>query len=124
MLYDTKISGVDLKFEVNRQEAMVMIEINSRSETRRLQIFELMEKYRILIEEGFEDGLIWEYYYKRESGQEVCRIFEKIIHVDIHRQNQWPDIFNFLIDNMLRLETNFLEIRDVLKEEIAELPYE
>ncbi len=124
MLYDTKISGVDLKFEVTRQDAMVMIEINSRSETRRLQIFELMEKYRILLEEGFEDGLIWEYYYKRESGQEVCRIFEKIIHVDIHRQNQWPDIFNFLIENMLRLETNFLEIRDVLKEEIAELPYE
>lgn len=118
ILYDTKISGIDLKFDAGREDALVMIEINSRAEARRLFIFETLEKYRILLEEGFENGLIWDFCVVRESGQEVCRIYEKMINIDIHKQKQWPDIFNFMIDNMLKLETNFMEIRDVLQEEL------
>ena len=118
VLYDTKISGVDLKFEVDRNEALVMIEINSSTEDRRLQIYETLEKYKLLLEDGFEDGLIWNFCFIRESGQQVCRIFEKMPHADIHRQSQWPDIYNFLIENMLKLEANFMEIRDALQEEI------
>lgn len=118
VLYDTKISGIDLKFDAGREDALVMIEINSRTEERRLHIFETLERYKILLEDGFEDGLIWDFCVVRESGQEVCRIYEKLNHVDIHKQKQWPDIFNFLIDNMLKLETNFMEIRDVLQEEL------
>jgi hypothetical protein len=34
----------------------------------------------------------------RESGQEVCRIYAAMDHVDFHRQNQWPDIYNFFIE--------------------------
>ena len=118
ILYDTKISGIDLKFDAGREEALVMIEINSRAEARRIFIFETLEKYKILLEEGFENGLIWDFCVVRESGQEVCRIYEKMVNVDIHKQKQWPDIFNFMIDNMLKLETNFMEIRDVLQEEL------
>jgi hypothetical protein len=36
-MYDTGISGIDLKFDVNREQALVMIEINSRKEERRLE---------------------------------------------------------------------------------------
>lgn len=118
ILYDTKISGIDLKFEVGRNEALVMIEINSPTENRRLHIYELLEKYKLLLEDGFENGLIWDFCVVRESGQEVCRIYEKMPQADIHKQNQWPDIYNFLIANMLKLEANFMEIRDVLQEEL------
>lgn len=118
VLYDTKIRGIDLKFEAGRDEALVIIEINSSSEERRLHIFETMGKYKTLLEDGFEDGLIWDFCVVRESGQEVCRIYEKMRHADIHKQKQWPDIFNFLIDNMLLLERNFMEIRDVLQEDL------
>jgi hypothetical protein len=118
VLYDTKISGIDLKFEVDRNEALVILEINNRQENRRLQIFEILEKYKRLLEEGFDDGLIWDFCVIRESGQEVCRIYEKMPHADIHRQSQWPNIFNFLIENMLKLEANFMEIRDAVQEEI------
>jgi hypothetical protein len=48
----------------------------------------------------------------------VCRIYKSLANVDFHRQNQWPDIFNFLIDNMLILENNFMEIRDGLEAEL------
>jgi len=118
VLYDTGLSGIDLKFEVTRKEAIVMIEINSRLENRRLEIFETMQKYRVLLEEGFAKPLIWDFCYQRESGQEVCRIYKSLSNVDFHRQNQWPDIFNFMIDNMLILENNFIEIKDGLEAEL------
>lgn len=118
ILYDTGLSSVDLKFDVTRTEALVMIEINSRLESRRLEIFETLQKYRLLLEAGFNEPLIWDYCYTRESGQEVCRIYQSLPNVDFHRQNQWPDIFNFFIDNMLILESNFLEIKDALEAEL------
>ena len=118
VLYDTGLSGIDLKFEVTRSEALVMLEINSRHESRRLEIFETLQKYRLLLEDGFVEPLIWDFCYTRESGQEVCRIYKSLPNVDFHRQTQWPDIFNFLIDNMLILENNFLEIKDALEAEL------
>ncbi len=118
ILYDTGLSGIDLKFEVSRTEALVMIEVNSRKENRRLEIFEGLQKYRNLLEGGFSEPLTWDFCYTRESGEEVCRIYKSLPNVDFHRQNQWPGIFNFFIDNMLILENNFLEIKDVLEAEL------
>ena len=118
VLYDTGLRGIDLKFDITRAEALVMIEINNKEETRRLEIFEAMLKYKKFLEEGFVKPLTWEFCFIRESGQEVCRIYTSLLNVDFHRQTQWPDIYNFLIDNMLILENNFMEIRDVLEAEL------
>lgn len=118
VLYDTGLSGIDLKFDVTRSEALVMIEVNSRLESRRLEIFEALQKYSKFLEEGFAGPLEWDFCFVRESGQEVCRIYTSLQNVDLHRQNQWPDIFNFLIENMLLLENNLMEIKDVLEAEL------
>jgi len=118
VLYDTGLSGIDLKFDVTRIEALVMIEINSKEEVRRLELFESLLKYKKFVEEGFVCPLTWDFCFVRESGQEVCRIYTILPNVDFHCQNQWPDIYNFLIDNMLILENNFLEIRYVLEAEL------
>lgn len=118
VLYDTGLAGIDLKFDVSRTEATVMIEVNSRKEERRLEIFETLQKYRKFLEEGFGDPLEWDFCYERESGQEVCRISRSLPNVDFHCQNQWSDIFNFFIDNMLILENNLMELKDVLEAEL------
>lgn len=118
VLYDTGLSGIDLKFEVTREKAMVMVEINIKQENRRLEAFETIQKYRMMLEEGFAEPLIWDFCVSREGGQEVCRIYTSLSNVDFHRQNQWPDIFNFFIDNMLILENNFMEIKDGIEAEL------
>ena len=118
LLHDTGLNGIDLKFDVTRTEALVMIEVNSRLENRRLEIFETLQKYQKFLEEGFAEPLEWDICFVRESGQEVCRILTALPNVDFHRQNQWPDIFNFMIDNMLLLENNLMEIKDVLETEL------
>jgi len=119
ILHRTKIKGVALRFYAGRKNAKVILELSNRNEKIRLKAFEILEQYKAALEEGFENGLTWEFYHERaDSGQEVCRIYTTLDNVDIHRQNQWPDIYNFFIENMLRLEENFLSIRDVLQEEL------
>lgn len=119
ILHRTKIRNFALRFEITRQSAKVMLELHHRSEDQRIRAFETVERYKAILEEGFENGLIWEFYHQREdSGQEVCRIYSELEGVDLHRQNLWPDIYNFFIENMLHLERNFLEISDVLREEL------
>ncbi len=119
MLYDTDIPNVELKFKISRHEAWVMIELNQKNENKRLKAYSLLEQYKAIIEQDFCNGLTWELCYTRDSGEEVSRIFTKLEGVDIHNQNQWPDIYNFYIDNMLRLERNFTDIQDILKEQLS-----
>jgi hypothetical protein len=98
ILHRTKIAGVALRFEADRNGARVMLELGQRNEERRLKAFEILQNYKVVLEEGFTDGLIWEFYHQREdSDKEVCRIYKELEQVDIHRQSQWPDIYNFFI---------------------------
>lgn len=121
ILHRTKVSGVALRFEADRQAARVILELGQRNEDRRLKAFEILQKYKVVLEEGFPEGLIWEFFHQREdSSKEVCRIYTELPGVDIHRQNQWPEFYNFFIDNMLKLEENFLMLRDVFKEELED----
>lgn len=119
ILHRTKIRGVAFRFDVNRENAKVILELSHRNEDTRLKAYEIIERYKVIIEDGFEDGLTWEFYHQREdSGQEVCRIFTSLDNVDIHNRNQWPDIYNFFIENMLRMEENFAQISEILREEL------
>jgi hypothetical protein len=119
VLHRTKIKGVALRFDISRQDAKVILELGNRNENLRLKAYEFLERYKVVIEEGFENGLIWEFFHEREDSQaEVCQIYAQLNGVDLHRQNQWPEIYNFYIDNMLKLEENFMSLRDLLQEEL------
>ncbi len=117
ILHRTKIRGIAFRFEITRTDAKVMLELHHRNEDTRLKAFELLDNYKSIIENGFENGLIWEFYHQREdSGQEVCRIYTLMKGANIHEQTKWPEIYNFFIDNMLQLEDNFNEISDIIRE--------
>lgn len=119
MLHRTKIKDFAFRFEVGRTDAKVILELGNRNEKLRLKTFEILERYKTIIEDGFENELVWEFFHEREdSGKQVCRIYTVLDGVDLHRQNQWPDIYNFFIKSMSLLEDNFLLIRDLLQEEL------
>ena len=118
ILHDTGISHIDLKFDVCHDFAMVALEINRKSENRRLRVYELVERYRILLEEGFVNGLTWDYCYLNSNNQEVCRIYIEKQGVNLYKIADWDVIIPFLAENMLILQDNFLGIQEALKEEV------
>ena len=92
-LYDTKVKGVELKFDANRQGAYVILEVNHRSEDLRLEMFERLTWYKETLEQDFPEGLIWDICFVRENGRQVARIYVAKEGLDLHRRAHWGDFF-------------------------------
>ena len=107
MLYNTKMKGVELKFDANREGAFVILEFNHSSENDRLSKYEQFERYKVLMEKEFPEGLIWNFAYQLETGNEVCRIYSQKTGIDIHRRIQWMDFYGFMAAEMLKLARAF-----------------
>jgi len=116
MMYKTKIKGLELKFEVENHWVKVILEINSKNEDRRLHYFAELEKYRSLIDEGFEEGLLWDDSVKLKEGKTVSQIYTINNSYYFHNKDHWKDLFHFMATNMYRLQTNLKELLPVLEE--------
>lgn len=110
----TGIKGVDLRFDVGREKIIVALEINHKHEDRRLDLFEKLEATKKIFENLYGESLIWDFTYEKPSGQEVCRVYQEM-EGDYLVSSQWPVIFSFMIDKMLRMEKAFTEVADFLK---------
>lgn len=116
LLYNTKMKGVELKFDATRDAAYVILEINHSNADKRFELYEKFETYKVLIEQYFEFGLIWDFAYVRECGTEVCRIYTKKMGVDIHRRQHWPEFYQFMSTEMLNLEKAFKLVKEAIED--------
>ncbi len=115
----TGIKGLDLRFDVDREKACVALEINHKTEDRRLQLFEKLHAAKELFETEFEEPLTWDFAYEKPTGELVCRVYAEQPG-DILDQEQWSDMSYFLIDRMIRLEKAFLEVKEYLQSDMNE----
>ena len=115
-LYNTKVKGVELKFDANRQGAYVILEVNHRNESDRLEMFERLSWYKETLERDFPEGLIWDICFVRENGEQVARIYTAREGLDLHRRSDWGELFNFMAQQMYLLERNFMEIAEYIRD--------
>ena len=116
LLHNTKLKGVTLKFDATRDGAYVILEIAAKDRELHHRLYEQFSRYKVILEEGFTEGLIWERSYLLETGQIVSRIYTMQSGLDIHRREHWNDFYCFMADAMIRLERNFLEVKDAWAE--------
>ncbi len=110
----TDIKGLDLRFDVDREKAIVALEINNKQEEKRLELYERLESCKTIFETTFGKHLTWDYLYEKPTGKHVCRVYVEM-KADLYEVKEWPKVSYFLIDNMMRLEKAFLEVKDYLK---------
>ena len=115
-LYDTKVKGVELKFDATRDGAFVILEVNHRSEEARLEMFERLTWYKDTLEMDFLEGLIWDICFVRDTGKQVARIYTSKSGIDFHRRQDWGEFFSFMASQMYLLERNFMSIAEYLRE--------
>ncbi len=115
-LYDTKVKGVELKFDATRNGAFVILEVNHRSEEARLEMFERLTWYRDTLETDFPEGLTWDICFVRDTGKQVARIYTSESGIDFHRRQDWGEFFSFMASQMYLLERNFMSIAEYLRE--------
>lgn len=116
MLYNTKMKGVELKFDATRDGAYVILEINHHDAAKRFELYEKFELYKSIVEKQFPQGLIWNFAYIRECGTEVCRIYTHKPGIDIHRRIQWMEFYKFMVDEMLKLEKAFKIVKEAIED--------
>ena len=117
MLYNTRLKGTELKFDVQRHEVSVVLEINHTVYERRIELFEHFKACRMLFEEAF-DGMevVYEPFYKLETGKDVCRIYIRLAdEMDFHRRDDWQKFYGFMARNMMRLERIFNQAKQALE---------
>jgi hypothetical protein len=115
MLYNTKMKGVELKFDATRHGAFVILEINLQDVKLRLEKYEQFEQYQSIMEKQFPNGLIWNFAYVRECGTEVCRIYTEKNGIDLHRRIQWMEFYKFMSEEMLKLERAFKTVKEAIE---------
>lgn len=117
MLYNTRLKGTELKFDVQRHEVAVVLEINHTDYERRIELFEHFKACRMLFEEAF-DGMevVYEPFYKLETCKDVCRIYIRLAdEMDFHRRDDWQKFYGFMARNMMRLERIFNQAKQALE---------
>jgi hypothetical protein len=112
-LYKTGVKGLELKFELHKKHVVVCIEVNHKSEDRRLDIFIELEKYSAIINEGFGDRIEW---LEEEKGFPFYQIAVSSDKLTFHNKDKWPEIYSFMAQNMWQLQTNLLNILEILQE--------
>ena len=116
VLYDTKVKGVELKFDATREGAFVILEVNHKGEEARLEMFERLTWYKETLEKDFPEGLTWDICFVRDTGKQVARIYTSKSGIDFHRRQDWGEFFSFMASQMYLLERNFMSIAEYLRE--------
>lgn len=116
VLYDTKIKDFSFKFYVDNKKAQVLIDIEQRSDEKRIAYFEKLEALRNILEEEFIKDLVFEKNYTLESGKTISRIWVEKLGVGYSNKNTWDTIFDFFNENMHALEMFYLEYDEFIKD--------
>lgn len=116
VLYDTKIKDFSFKFYVDNKKAQVLIDIEHRSDEKRIAYFEKLEALKNILEEEFIKDLVFEKNYTLESGKNISRIWVEKLGVGFSNKNTWDTIFDFFNENMHALEMFYLEYDEFIKD--------
>lgn len=115
ILYDTKIKDFSFKFFADNKKAQVLIDIEHRSEEKRLQYFEKLEALKTILEEEFVPDLVFEKNFTLESGKTISRIWVEKLDVSVSNRKYWDEIFDFFNEKMHQLEMFYLEYDEFIK---------
>ena len=117
ILYNTKIKGVEMKFDASREGAFVILELNHPNEGKRLEMLTLLEKHKSIVDSYFPDAT-WEILFIKPCGTPVSRIYKQKSGLDIHRREQWAEFYPFLSREMSMLEKVFNELKELMHEQL------
>jgi len=116
MLYDTKIKDFSFKFFVDNTKAQVSIDIEPRSDEKRLAYFEKLQALKSILEEDFIKDLVFQKNYTLETGKTISRIWIEKKGITVSNRFYWDEIYAFFNENMNALELFYAEYDEFIKD--------
>ena len=116
VLYDTKIKDFSFKFYVDNKKAQVLIDIEHRSDDKRIAYFEKLESLKNILEVEFVKDLVFEKNFVLENGKSISRIWIEQLDVSVSNRKYWDSIFAFFNEKMNALENFYKEYDDYIQD--------
>ena len=116
VLYDTKIKDFSFKFFVDNTKAQVSIDIEHRSQEKRLAYFEKLEALKNILEDEFIKELVYQKNYALENGKTISRIWVEKLGITVSNRHYWDVIFDFFNEKMNAFEMFYLEYDEFIKD--------
>lgn len=118
ILTGVKIKSVQLKFFADRAKALVLFQIDHKSELRRYEVYECFYAYRKLMAATCGPDLKWEEDYNGIEERTISAIYFELPQIDILNTADWEKIYAFFVEKMILLEEAYWEYRDLINESL------
>jgi hypothetical protein len=116
LLYDTKIKDFSFKFYADNTKAQVLIDIEHRSQEKRLAYFDKLKSLKNILEDEFIKDLVFQKNHTLENGKTISRIWVEKLNVSVSNQKYWPEIFTFFNQKMSAVELFYSQYDDYIKD--------
>ena len=116
ILYNTKIKDFSFKFFVDNTKAQVSIDIEDKSEEKRMLYFEKIQALKNILEDEFIKDLVFEKSYTLENGKTISRIWVEKLNITVSNPSNWNEIFAFFNEKMSALELFYLEYDEYIRD--------
>lgn len=120
VLTGVKIKSTQLKFYADREKALVLFQIDHKSDFRRYEVYEIFLAYQTLFREVCGEELLWEEEYEGVEGILISAIYFELSGVNIYRREDWERIYAFFAEKMPLLEECYFEYRDLINERLKQ----
>ena len=117
LLYNTKIKGFSFKFHADKNSAMVTLDIEPNSETKRELLYEQVYALKTVLKNEYLPNIIFDQNYILENGKTISRIYVELDEkFSIYNKNTWGHAFQFFNTSMTQFELWFYEFEDFIKQ--------
>lgn len=116
ILYNTKIKDFSFKFFVDNTKAQVIIDIEHRSQEKRISYFEKLVSLKHILQEEFIKDLVFHKNFTIENGKTISRIWVEKQNITVSNPNNWNEIFEFFNEKMSTLELFYIQYDDFIKD--------
>lgn len=116
LLHNTKIKDVSFKFYADNKKAQVLLDIEPKSQEKRIIYYEKIESLKTILLEQYLPEAIFEREFFLENGKLLSRIWVNLDGVSINNKKSWPTIFEFFETHMSAFEMFFYEYQDYISD--------
>lgn len=112
----TGISGLSYNFIITKSYVAVELAISKSDTVENKKVFDELKHYEQEITIGFGDELSWE----RLDSKKMCRVAYYLEGVNLFNREDWEKMMDFLIGNMIKLESSMREPLKKIKRKLNE----
>lgn len=110
--YKTGIKNLEFKTDVTNKQARIAIEMTDKDLDMQALMFEQFEEFQPMLESQVGKEWIWNNEYYNENGQQLSVIELRLDKISIFRESDWPEIIQFLKENLIKLDEFWEDVKD------------